>query len=507
MLDALGEVRQKLGVYKPLFIDGEEVGTKERIVSRDPSQKERIVGQAAAADRQHVEQAVAAAKRAFPYWRDLGTARRAKYLQDAAQLMKERFYDLAAWEVYECAKGWRESTGDICEAIDFCNYYAACALALERAQEVNTPGEENRFEYRPRGVAAVIAPWNFPLAILTGMTTAALVTGNTVIMKPAEQSPIIASLLMDMFRELDIPPGVLQFLPGRGETAGAALVEHPEVSLISFTGSRQVGLAINVKAADISAGRDMTLVKKVIAEMGGKNAIIIDNDADLDEAVLGVIKSAFGYQGQKCSACSRVIVLEGVYETFLNRLVESARSLKVGPAEEPETSVSAVIDEDAFGRIQSYIEIGRREGREVLAVDAGDLASEGYYIGPHIFAEVPPQSKLAQEEIFGPVLAVIKAKDLAEAFSIFNDSLYALTGGIFSRSPANLDRAVKELHAGNLYLNRNITGALVARQPFGGYKMSGIGAKAGGPDYLLQYVIPRTVTENTMRRGFAPLET
>ncbi len=506
MQEALNAVKQQMGVYRPLFLDGQEVETDERLVSRDPSFKDRAVGETAAADRRHVEQAVAAAQRAFPAWRDLGTQRRARYLQDAARLLEERFYDLAAWEVFECAKGWREATGDICEAIDFCNYYAACAVALEQAQEVNMPGEENRLEYRPRGVAAVIAPWNFPLAILTGMTVAALVTGNTVIMKPAEQSPIIAAMLMDIFRELDLPPGVLQYLPGRGETAGAALVEHPDVALISFTGSRQVGLAINVKAAEISAARDMTLVKKVIAEMGGKNAIIVDNDADLDEAVLGVIKSAFGYQGQKCSACSRVIVLEGVYDTFLSRLVEAARSLKVGPAEEPDTSVSAVIDEEAFARIHGYIDVGGKEGRKVLAVDVGQLAEQGYYIGPHIFAEVSPTARIAQEEIFGPVLAVMKARNLDEAFSIFNNTLYALTGGIFSRSPANLDRAMRELDAGNLYLNRNITGALVGRQPFGGYKMSGIGAKAGGPDYLLQYVIPRTVTENTLRRGFAPME-
>jgi RHH-type proline utilization regulon transcriptional repressor/proline dehydrogenase/delta 1-pyrroline-5-carboxylate dehydrogenase len=506
MTAALTAVRERLGVRRPLVINGENVETPEGIVSRDPGQKDRIVGETAAADRTHVAQAVHAAQVAFPAWRDLGTARRAAYLQNAARLLEKRFFELSAWEVYECAKGWREATGDVCEAIDFCNYYAACALALEKAQEINTPGEENRLEYRPRGVVAVIAPWNFPLAILTGMTVAALVTGNTVIMKPAEQSPIIAAQLMDIFRDLELPPGVLQYLPGRGETAGAALVEHPEVSLITFTGSRQVGLGINVKAAEVSAGRNMTLVKKVIAEMGGKNAIIVDNDADLDEAVLGVVKSAFGYQGQKCSACSRVIVLEGVYDAFLQRLVEAARTLKIGPAEAPDTSVAAVIDEEAYRRILRYLEIGRREGREVLAVDVGDLAQTGYYVGPHIFADIAPDAQLAQEEIFGPVLAVIKARHLDHAFEIFNQSLYALTGGIYSRSPANLQRAVNELHAGNLYLNRNITGALVGRQPFGGYKMSGIGAKAGGPDYLLQYVIPRTVTENTMRRGFAPPE-
>ncbi|MBW3596794.1 MAG: proline dehydrogenase family protein [Planctomycetes bacterium] len=506
MVEALDRVREKLGVYRPLFLDGEEMETPERLVSLDPSHKDRVVGETGSAEQPHVQQAVEAAKRALPAWRDLGVEQRAKYLQDAAAIMQERFFELTAWEVFECAKGWREAAGDVCEAIDFCNYYAGCALALQRTVDVNTPGEENRWEYQPRGVAAVIAPWNFPLAILTGMTVASLVTGNTVIMKPAEQSPIVGSLVMDIFRELDLPPGVLQYLPGRGETAGAALVEHPDVALIAFTGSRQVGLSINVKAAEISAGRNMTLVKKVIAEMGGKNAIIIDDDADLDEAVMGVIKSAFGYQGQKCSACSRAIVLEGIYDAFLNRLVEAARSLKIGPAEDPATSVSAVIDEEAYNRIRAYIELGRKEGRELLAVDVGELTDVGYYIGPHIFADISPEAQIAQEEIFGPVLAVMKAKDLDEAFSIFNNTLYALTGGMYSRSPGNLDRAQRELHAGNLYLNRNITGALVSRQPFGGYKMSGIGAKAGGPDYLLQYVIPRTITENTMRRGFAPME-
>jgi RHH-type proline utilization regulon transcriptional repressor/proline dehydrogenase/delta 1-pyrroline-5-carboxylate dehydrogenase len=374
---------------------------------------------------------------------------------------------------------------------------------LQAEEGVDVPGEENRFEYLPRGVVGVIAPWNFPLAILTGMSVAALATGNTVVMKPSEQSAVVADLLMDIFREVGLPDGVLNYLPGRGEVAGAALVEHPDVGLIAFTGSRAVGLAINAKAAEVSR-EGVVNVKRVIAEMGGKNGIIVDADADLDEAVSGVMNSAFGYQGQKCSACSRAIVVGEIYEPFLRRLVEATQSLKIGPAEGPATRVGPVIDEESSERIKRYIEIGKGEGRLVLAVDPGPLVEKGWYIGPHIFADVLPTARIAQEEIFGPVLAVIRASNLDEALRIANGTEYALTGGIYSRSPAALDRAKREFMVGNLYLNRPITGALVNRQPFGGFKMSGIGSKAGGRDYLLQFVIPRTITEHTVRRGFAP---
>ncbi|MEQ8785951.1 MAG: L-glutamate gamma-semialdehyde dehydrogenase [Pirellulaceae bacterium] len=503
MQKALDEVAEQLGGSYPLVIGGEHVETDDQIESVDPSQTDRVVGGVASAGREEAARAVEAAKKALPDWWALGAERRAEYLRGAADVMRKRLLELAAWEVYECAKPWREATADICEAIDFCEYYAAEAIRLEQPRGADVPGEENRFAYLPRGVTAVIAPWNFPLAILAGMTTAALATGNTVVMKPAEQSPVIAALLMEIFQDLELPPGVLNYLPGPGETAGAALVEHPDVALVAFTGSRGVGLAINTKAAEVSAS-GAKMVKRVIAEMGGKNAVIVDSDADLDEAVLGVVKSAFGFQGQKCSACSRAIVLEPVYDAFLERLVEATRSLKVGRASDPATSVSAVIDEDSRDKILRYIELGRQEGREVLAVDVGELAEQGYFVGPHIFADVPPDARLAQEEIFGPVLAVMRAKDLSEAIRIANGTDYALTGGLFSRSPANLDRARRELMVGNLYLNRGITGALVGRQPFGGFRMSGIGSKAGFGDYLLQFVLPRTITENTMRRGFAP---
>jgi RHH-type proline utilization regulon transcriptional repressor/proline dehydrogenase/delta 1-pyrroline-5-carboxylate dehydrogenase len=376
-------------------------------------------------------------------------------------------------------------------------------LRLADAQYRDVPGEENEFSYEPRGVAVVIAPWNFPLAILCGMTTAALVAGNPVIMKPAEQSPIIAAKLMEILRAAGVPPGVVSYLPGRGEEIGPTLVQHKDVAVIAFTGSRPVGLMINHQAAETPSGQDH--VKRVITEMGGKNAIIIDDDADLDEAVHGVAASAFGYQGQKCSACSRAIVLESTHDAFLNRLIEATRSLKIGPAEDPGCFVGPVIDEEARQRILDYIAKGTREARLVYAADVGALSEEGFYVGPHVFAEVAPTAVIAQEEIFGPVLAVIKAQDLTQALEIANGTSYALTGGLYSRSPANIERVRREFRVGNLYINRKITGALVDRQPFGGFKLSGIGSKAGGPDYLLQFLLPRTITENTMRRGFAPL--
>jgi RHH-type proline utilization regulon transcriptional repressor/proline dehydrogenase/delta 1-pyrroline-5-carboxylate dehydrogenase len=503
MRDALSEVAGELGGHSPMVIGGENIDTPERLASLNPSHKRQVVGTTASATDWHVRQAVAAAREAWPAWADLGVAQRGEFLRRAAAVMRDRRCELAAWQIYECGKPWREADADVCEAIDFCEYYAACASVLQGEQAVDVPGEENRLHYLPRGVVGVIAPWNFPLAILTGMTVAALVTGNTVVMKPAEQSAIVAAKLMDIFRSVGLPAGVLNYLPGVGEVAGAELVAHPDVALIAFTGSRQVGLAINAKAAEVSR-QGAPMVKRVIAEMGGKNAIIVDDDADLDEAVLGVVHSAFGYQGQKCSACSRAVVLAPVYDTFLERLVEATRSLVVAPAEEPGCRVGPVIDEEAQTRIGKYIEIGRQEGRPVLAVDVGKLADEGYYIGPHIFADVSASARIAQEEIFGPVLAVIRAENFDEALRIANGTEYALTGGVYSRSPAHLNRARREMMVGNLYLNRHITGALVNRQPFGGFKMSGIGSKAGGPDYLLQFVVPRTVTENTLRRGFAP---
>lgn len=500
---AVDSVAEEFGRDYYVVINGKRVETRGQLVSRNPSHRNQIVGTVGAASPDDAQDAIDAAGKAFKSWSKVAVEYRAEYLNLLANAIRERRFELAAWQVHECGKTWLEADADVAEAIDFCVYYAQQAIELLAPREVNVAGEENTYYYRPRGVAAVIAPWNFPLAILTGMTAAAMVTGNTVIMKPAEQSSVVAAKLMEILQEIDLPDGVVNFLPGVGEEVGPVLVESPEVDIIAFTGSREVGLNINRAAAETDPRQ--TQVKKVIAEMGGKNAIIVDDDADLDEAVHGVIHSAFNYAGQKCSACSRVVVLRGIYPTFVKRLVAATRSLKVGPAEAPGTTVGPVIDEKSLERIQRHIEIGKSENRLVLEYPLPDeLPDEGYFVGPHVFADVDPSSRLAQEEIFGPVLAVLPVDDLSEAIEVVNDTDYALTAGVFSRSPANLKRCVEEIEVGNLYLNRGTTGALVNRQPFGGFRMSGIGTKAGGPDYLAQFILPVNVTENTLRRGFAP---
>jgi RHH-type proline utilization regulon transcriptional repressor/proline dehydrogenase/delta 1-pyrroline-5-carboxylate dehydrogenase len=449
-----------------------------------------------------VQRTVESAKGAFPAWRDTPINRRAGLLHNAAEILRRRRFELSAWEVFECGKQWREADADVAEAIDYCEYYAREMIRLATPQRRDVPGEENETFYEPRGVAVTIAPWNFPLAILCGMTAAAVVAGNPTIMKPAEQSSVVASKLMEVFREAGFPPGVIQYLPGIGEEIGPALVGHDDVSLVAFTGSRSVGLSINALGAQTPAGQDH--VKRIITEMGGKNATIIDDDADLDEAVHSVVAASFGYAGQKCSACSRAIVLGAVYDRFLNRLIEVTRSLRIGPAEDPGAFVGPVIDREARDRILKRVEKGKAEARLAYAGQLGELADEGFYVAPHIFADVPPMAAIAQEEIFGPVLCVIRAKDMAEAIQIANSTAYALTGGLHSRSPANIERVRREFRVGNLYINRKITGALVDRQPFGGFKLSGTGTKAGGCDYLPQFLHARTITENTLRHGFAP---
>ena len=502
MKQALAEVESQFGEEYSLVINGRAVDGKTTMQSKNPSNKSQVLGAVACASAEQAVEAIEAARRAFPRWSREKADYRCEYLELVANEMRARRFELAAWMVYESGKPWADADADVAEAIDFCMYYANQMRRLGQPRQCDLPGEENTYTYRPRGVAVIIAPWNFPLAILTGMTVAALVTGNTVIMKPAEQSPIIAAKLMEIFQNSGIPDGVVNYLPGIGEEVGPELVGNPEIDMVAFTGSRPVGLGIYQQAATTDPRQ--TTVKTVIAEMGGKNAIIVDDDADLDEAVAGVVGSAFGYAGQKCSACSRAIVLKGAYDAFLDRLIEATGSLKVGPASDPGTTVGPVIDEDAYERIREYIEIGKEEANLVLEGSAGKYASEGYFIGPHIFTNVDPDSRIGQEEIFGPVLAVMQAEDLDDALEIANGTDYALTGGIFSRSPKNLEQARQEFVVGNLYLNRGITGALVERQPFGGFKMSGIGTKAGGPDYLLQFLIPINITENTMRRGFAP---
>jgi RHH-type transcriptional regulator, proline utilization regulon repressor / proline dehydrogenase / delta 1-pyrroline-5-carboxylate dehydrogenase len=404
-------------------------------------------------------------------------------------------------EVFEVGKAWSEADGDIREAIDFCRFYAQQMRRLGRPKLTQqVPGEESYHHYLPRGVAFVIAPWNFPIAILCGMASAGVVTGNAVIMKPSEQSIVCGAMLMQVFEEAGVPPGVLNFLSGHGSVIGAHLVDHKDVDLIAFTGSREVGLKIWESAGITRPGQRE--LKRVICEMGGKNAIIVDADADLDETIMYSIYSAFGFQGQKCSALSRLILLEENYDRVMERLIPAAASLRIGNPDQPGIMVGPVIDEPAYRRILEYIEMGKKEA--TLAYQAKEVPPHGYFIPPTIFTDVKPNMRIAREEIFGPVLSVLKVRDLDEALEVANGTDYALTGGFFSRSPDNIERIKARLEAGNVYINRSCTGAIVGRHPFGGFKMSGSGTKAGGEDYLLNFLVPRVVTENTSRHGFAP---
>ncbi|MBN2218015.1 MAG: proline dehydrogenase family protein [Pirellulales bacterium] len=450
--------------------------------------------------------AVGRAAAALPAWRDRDARERSALLIEAARRMHERRDELSAVMIREGGKTWREADADVCEAIDFARYYAREAVGLFEPKRLGRfVGELDEVWYQPRGVAAVISPWNFPLAICAGMTLAALATGNPTVVKPSTQTPGIAKMLCDILWESGVPADVLQFLPGPGRVIGNTLVRDPRVALIAFTGSKEVGLDILRAAGETPEGQ--ALVKKVVCEMGGKNAIIVDESADLDEAVAGVRQSAFGYSGQKCSACSRAIVLDAVYDVFLARLVESTRALIVGDPAEPTTDVGPVIDPSAAAKIREYIKIGKSEGRLEVALDVPAGLEEKIgkpVIGPTIFSGIRPEHRLAQEEIFGPVLSVMRVGTFDEALAVANGSVYKLTGGVFSRRPAHLAAARRDFRVGNLYINRGITGALVGRQPFGGFGLSGGGTKAGGVDYLLHFVEPRSCTENTLRHGFAP---
>lgn len=501
---ALVDVRKGLGETYPLLVDGKRLVTSRELTSVNPARPSQVVGRTFLASREESERAVAAAYKALGLWSETSAQERAGLLLRLAEILRSRRDKLAALQVYEVSKTWKEADADVCEAIDFCEYYAREILRLARPQRMDPmAGEINEYLYKPRGVALVIAPWNFPLAISAGMSMAALVSGNPVIYKPSSLSPVTGAALAEAVREAGFPKGVFHFLPCTGSETAAWLVEHPKVALIAFTGSKEAGLEILQRASAVRPGQEM--LKRVVVEMGGKNGIIVDADADLDAAVLGVVQSAFGFQGQKCSACSRVIVLREQYERFVQRLVEAARSIKVGDPANPAVQMGALIDSGARNRILDQIELGKKEGELLFQ---GEAPQEGYFVGPTILARIPPEHKLAQEELFGPVLCVMEAEDLEQALEVANGTPYALTGGFYSRSPGNIEKVRKEFKVGNLYINRKITGAIVGRQPFGGFKMSGLGSKAGGPDYLLQFMEPRTITENTMRRGFAPeLET
>jgi 1-pyrroline-5-carboxylate dehydrogenase len=496
MEQAIQKLRTELGRTYPLIIGGERHGEGPTFDSVNPARPGEVIGRFPQATVNQAMAAVEAADRAFESWSRVPAAERAEYLFKAAQLMRQRKFELSAWLVYEVSKTWAEADADIAELIDFAEYYAIQMLKLAGPQEVvPLAGEQNELRYIPLGVGVIIPPWNFPAAIMGGMTMAALVAGNTVVLKPASTSPTIAAVFVDLLREVGLPDGVLNFLPGPGGAIGDALVDHPRTRFIAFTGSKEVGLRIYERAARVQPGQ--IWLKRTILEMGGKDAIVVDETADLDAAADGIVASAFGFQGQKCSACSRAIVVEEVYDDLLRRVVERAGRLKVGDPAEGTVFMGAVIDQKAFNKISDYIEIGRREGR-VVAGGQVDRNGKGYFVPPTIVADVDPQARLAQEEVFGPVLAFIKAEHYDDALRIANNSEYGLTGAVYSRDEGRLERAREEFHVGNLYLNRKCTGALVGAHPFGGFNMSGTDSKAGGPDYLLLFtqakVIARKVT-------------
>lgn len=501
---ATAQGRQQLGRKYPLIINNKAISTKDWLPSLNPANQTEVVGYAAQATVAEAEAALAAARIAQRNWARTPADDRATVLEKVASLMRRDKAALCALEVLEAGKNWTEADADVAEAIDFCNFYAAEMRALGKPQTTqHVPGETNVQHWWPRGVGIIIAPWNFPLAILTGMSAAAIVAGNAVLIKPSDQTPVIGARLMNLLMEAGLPAGVANLVTGPGSTVGAHLVAHPKVDFIAFTGSKEVGLKIWETAARMQPGQ--ANLKKVVCEMGGKNCMIVDSDADLDEAVAGCIASAFGYQGQKCSALSRLIVLADNYDKFLERFIAAASSMRVGPAEMPGNVIGPVISRDAQQRILKMIETGQGEAKLAWQGRVPE-DTNACYVPPTIFTDVPPGSRLFREEIFGPLLAITKAKNFDEALELANDSEFALTGGCYSRSPANIERVKAEMICGNLYINRGITGAIVERQPFGGFKMSGGGTKAGGREYLQNFLVPRVVTENCLRRGFAPEE-
>ncbi|MCK6484767.1 MAG: L-glutamate gamma-semialdehyde dehydrogenase [Phycisphaerae bacterium] len=493
MLAALKLVESQLGRTYPLRIGGRKVETSKTFTSINPANYKQVVGVMSKAGTEQAEAAIAAADAAFKTWRRVPPDERARYLVKAAAIMRRRIYEFSAWMCYEESKPWIEAYADTCEAIDFMEFYAREMVRLGGSHPTTPwPGEENEVRYIALGVGVVIPPWNFPLAICVGMTTAAIVTGNTVVLKPASASPVIAAKFAELMEEVSLPPGVLNFVPGSGGEVGDTLVLHPRTRFISFTGSRDVGLGIFKKAAEIAPGQ--IWLKRTILEMGGKDAIVVDETADLDAAAEGVVAGAFGFQGQKCSACSRLIVHRDVHDALLERVVERARKLTIGDVTSAENfNMGAVIDEAAYKKHQEYIAVGRREGKAVLA--DGRVPEGGYFIPPTIFDGIAPKARLAQEEVFGPVLAVIAGGSFDELLDIANNTEYGLTGALYSRDRARLERARHEFHVGNLYFNRKCTGALVDVQPFGGFNMSGTDSKAGGRDYLQLFMQAKTICE------------
>jgi 1-pyrroline-5-carboxylate dehydrogenase len=493
MQAALTHVGDMLGHEYELIIGGQRVRTEQKIKSVNPAKPAQVVGVHQKAGLEHAERAMKAALEAFSTWQYVAVEERAALLLQAADLIRRRKFEFNAWLTYEVGKNWVEADADVAETIDFLEFYAREALRLAQSTTpIQLPGEHDQLLYIPMGVCAVIPPWNFPFAIMAGMTAAAIVTGNTVILKPSSESPTIAARFLDVLEEAGMPPGVVNLCPGAGSTFGNAIVEHPKTRLIAFTGSKEVGLDIHARAAQAKPGQ--IWIKRTILEMGGKDSTVVSTDCDLDAAVEGVVAAAFGFNGQKCSACSRAIVEEPIYDVFLERVQERVQMLRVGdPA--GNAPMGPVVSRSAMDTILSYIEIGKGEGRLLAGGHAVANAEGGYYVEPTVIADVAPTARIAQEEIFGPVLAVIRARDYDHALEIANNTEYGLTGAVYSNSREKLEHARLTFHVGNLYFNRKCTGAMVGAHPFGGFNMSGTDSKAGGPDYLLLFTQAKSVAE------------
>lgn len=491
---ALAKVRGEFGKKYPLVINGEYIETNDLLTSTNPAKPKEVVGVFSKADKALAEKAMSAALTAFESWKHVAPLERARYLLKAAAIMRARKSELTAWLILEIGKSHAEADGDVAEAIDFLDFYGREMIRLGGPQPV-TPyaGEENELYYIPLGVGLVVPPWNFPLAILVGMTSAAIVAGNTVLLKPSSETPAIAFQFVKIMEEAGLPPGVLNFVPGPGASVGDMLVAHPKTRFIAFTGSKEVGLRINEMAAKPQPGQ--LWIKRVVAEMGGKDSIVVDKDADLDLAADGITAAAFGFQGQKCSACSRAIIHQDVYEEVLKKVIERTGKLKIGSPEESSNNYGPVSSKSAYESILEYIEVGKKEGKLELGGSKHDTADGGYYIAPTIFSGIDPMARISQEEIFGPVLAFIKARDFDQAIEIANNTEFGLTGAVYSRNRAHLEKARREFYCGNLYINRKCTGALVGVHPFGGFNMSGTDSKAGGRDYLLLFTQAKSVSE------------
>ncbi len=493
MRAALDEVGAQLGQRYPLIIGGERRETGEWITSTNPGNPSQVVGEVARGRASDVEDAIVAAEKAFKSWKRMSATGRASTLFKMAGILRRRRLELAAWMVFELDKPWDEAEGEIAEAIDFLEWYGRKAFELGQPVPLaHLANEATQMIYVPLGIGVVIPPWNFPCAILTGMTMAPIAAGNVVILKPASNTPVIGYKMVEIMEEAGVPAGVINFLPGSGSEIGDALVEHPKTRFVAFTGSKDVGVRIYERAAKLQPGQRW--LKRVTAEMGGKDAIIVNNDADLDAAAEGIVTSAFGFSGQKCSACSRAIIHQDVYDSLVDKVVKRAEAaVSVGPGVDGEASMGAVVDKKQYDQILKYIEIGKGESRLVLGGEPA--AEEGYYVEPTIFADVPRDARIACEEIFGPVLALVKARDFDDALDIANDSEYGLTGSVYARDRAVLEKAREEFEVGNLYLNRKSTGAMMGVHPFGGMKLSGTNTKGGSPDYLLAFVEAKSVGE------------